>query len=103
MSDPIKLWKYRIDKDAQEFVVVEVECPNGRFPERDADGETVYDNTHFDTRAQAVRACHDSATAQCRYIALSIRSARDHLQRLEMDAADACVFLESAERLESAP
>lgn len=42
-------------KVTRNLKVVEVDCPNGmEFPKLDADGDKIYENTHFATKMEAL-------------------------------------------------
>ncbi len=47
-----RLVRWRADK--VKWVPVEVECPDGLYPHHDADGEKIFENTHFVTRAECL-------------------------------------------------
>lgn len=48
-SGPVR---WRADKS--KWVPVEVECPDGLYPHHDADGEKIFENTHFATRDECL-------------------------------------------------
>ena len=43
----MKLWR------ADRTNIKLVDCPDGRYPGKDADGKVIYDNSHFDSPADA--------------------------------------------------
>lgn len=45
----MKLWR----ADTSLWKPVEVECPKGGYPESDADGIKIYNNTHFENQKEA--------------------------------------------------
>jgi len=59
MSEPLIM--YRADND--EWRVIQVECPNGLHPANDADGKTIYENTHFKTSKEAWKRLQREAQA----------------------------------------
>lgn len=95
----IKLWKSKYDEATATASLIEVECPNGRWPAVDADGETVFDNSHFNTREEAF--AHRLHDAECvaRFRAGQINELRQRLRDGEKRAADAVVYLAAVEDL----
>lgn len=89
----VKLWTYEINTEAGTARVYEVECPNGRYPAMDADGRRVFDNTHFDTQAEAVASVVGEATARVKNHGFAVASMRQHLLKAESCAASAAVVL----------
>lgn len=49
MHSEKKMW--RADKEKWEPVLVA--CPNGLYPEKDADGISIFENSHFESKALA--------------------------------------------------
>ena len=83
----MKLWRINVEPAG----VVLVECPRGRYPSKDADGHTVYDNTHFSTAAEAWDKVIAETSAGCSLAARDVERARAGLRRAEAGAADALV------------
>ncbi len=65
----MKLWR----ADTELWEAVEVECPNGGYPGKDAEGIKIFDNTHFETEAAAWKRLEDEAAAG---LSLDIRAMR---------------------------
>ena len=88
----MKLWKARGgDEDPG---IIEVECPKGRYPACDADGETIFDNTHFDTEAEAWERLAGDAAAGLSMTTGHVVDLRTRLAKAEREVVDAAVFNE---------
>jgi len=95
----MKLWTQRYDAETDTAHVEEVDCPNGRFPARDANGEIVYDNSHFDTRDQALAYAEREAAAWITLAAHEVKQAREALRCAEGKAAVAVLRSAAVQRL----
>lgn len=96
----VKLWKHEFDREAGEARIVEVDCPDGRYPARDADGCVVYVNTHFDTPDEALRHLVIDADAAVFMAGVEVRGAREGLRRAEGNAAAAVLYRAAVKRVE---
>jgi hypothetical protein len=86
---------WRVDYAA--WNVRPVECPDGiEWPEKDADGETIYDNTHFADHARAVAKLHSNAKASISLDRDAIARAEKEIRRLKdvIVAASAAFLIE---------
>lgn len=83
-------WKLNEDTNIPQ----PVECSQIGHPYVDAEGDTQYDNTHFDDEDTAWRRGHDEILARLSLIGGDVRRAREELARVQRDAADAAVVLE---------
>lgn len=68
-----------------------VECGDRDYPDRDDDGLTIYDNTHYTTESEAWAWLDRDCDAAISITARLIIEARATLRRFEGDAADAVV------------
>ena len=95
----IKLWKSKYDEATATASLIEVECPNGRWPAVDADGETVFDNSHFNTREEAF--AHRLRDAECMILfnARNVADLRQRMRDAEKYAADAVTYRAAVEAL----
>jgi hypothetical protein len=81
-----ELWLYRADAD--QLKPVWVHCPEGRYPAKDADGQVVYINSHFDTEAAAWKNLLDNSEAGVRLAGSQVKRAKQQLLEANQDAAD---------------
>ena len=88
-------------KDGGDHKPVEVECPDGLWPNDDADGERIFENSHFETRSECVDRMKAEAEAGVRLAGSRVELARQSLQNEERDAAQAAVVFEKVSRLKS--
>ena len=78
--------------DTTLLTVVRVECPDGtKYPADDADGETIYDNTHFPTESEAWRRLMSEAQAGVSLAGSRVKDARSRLLDANQYAADQAV------------
>lgn len=83
--EPLKLWR----ADRKKLRPVLVDCPNGRYPASDADGCTVYDNSHFDTEAAAWGNLRDNLLAHIELVGDRIQQIENQLTEARADAGTA--------------
>lgn len=70
----LKMWR----ADIQLWQPIEVECPHGLYPHKDADGVAIYINTHFKTKTEALNKLLGEAEA---WVSISERD----LSRIKTD------------------
>lgn len=87
MSNPMpKMYR----ADTTKWEVVEVECPNGTdYPNDDADGHRIYENTHFKTAQEALGQLRSEATAGVRLAGAEVDTQQQRLWKAEKRAAEA--------------
>lgn len=66
-----------------------VQCDEVGYPHRDAQGRIQYDNTHYDTEAEAWERLVEGAEAWVSLAGDGIRTAREALRRAEENAGKA--------------
>jgi len=71
----MKMWK----SVYEEPYVVEVECEVPEYPNTDADGDTIFDNTHFKTQGEALEEQKDQAIAGISLDTSAIKRAEENL------------------------
>ena len=74
--------------DTAPWKAVEVECPDGLWPNSDADGETIFENTHFETQAEAEKHLRAEAKAGLKNTAARLDDARIAVTELEKRVGD---------------
>lgn len=79
----MKRWK------ADRGAAVEVECEEAGYPHLDADGETQFDNTHFDTEAEAWESARADAEARISLAGSEVERLEGALRRAQEEAAEA--------------
>jgi hypothetical protein len=84
----VKVWKL-----TSENIPREVECEVFKYPHTDADGDTIFENTHWLTEAEAWDYALTDANARISLAARSVRDARQRLAQEEKEAADAALML----------
>lgn len=97
-ATPPVAWKV----DYKQWTVRSVECPNGiQWPNPDADGTTIYDNTHFHRRADAVHKLQANAKAGIATDRAAIERAEREIERLknQIVAATAALLIEQIDEL----
>lgn len=80
------VWKAMDDEPPRQ-----VECEVFAHPHNDAEGDTIYVNTHFATEAEAWEASEAEAAAHVSLAASGVKHARSALAKAEKEAADAAV------------
>jgi len=83
----MKLWR----ADTKQLKPVLVVCPHGGYPADDADGISIYNNTHFSTEAEAWDRLKAEADAGVSLAASDISEARSRLDKAHLRAANAVV------------
>ena len=83
------LWKY----DLHNATVKEVKCERPRYPNKDEDGDTIYDNSHFQTEMEAWEALESEARAWVRNSAANLENAREQEAKHTRDLADRSLIL----------
>jgi hypothetical protein len=83
-----------------------VECKRAGYPNTDADGDKMYDNTHFANEAEAWKQLRQEREAHVRISGGTVAQAKRELQRAEQSAAFAAElyaqFCEAAETAKKA-
>ena len=87
----MKRWR----ADDSHPMPVQIECENRGYPHADADGQTQYENTHFDSEDEAWEKCRESAEAYVVLTARSVRQAEEQLANAREDAAKAVKFMKA--------
>lgn len=77
---------------AKDTAPVEVECELRGYPHKDANGNVQYENSHYDTEAQAWASLVANMNARLSLVSDEVEEARRHLARVEKKAADAVVY-----------
>jgi len=77
---------------------VAVECPEPSWPNKDADGETIFNNTHFVLEGETWEKLRSEHEATLRMAAGSLRSARARVDELTKELADVVLEREECER-----
>ncbi len=75
MSDVLVMWR----ADKKQMKPVEVQCPDGLYPALDADGEKIWENTHFKTRAECMECLREGARIGIRWAGEDVADARKRL------------------------
>jgi len=75
-GQPLVMWR----ADTEQWKAVQVQCPQGLYPHQDADGQKIYENTHFTTPEKAWERLERESMAW-----LSLRT--DDVARLEQKLA----------------
>ena len=94
MTNMLKLWKY----DEEKGTIKQVDCPNGGWPAKDADGVEIFDNTHFDTPERAWTEARDNAEAWVASAGMNVRNAESRLQKQLKEAGEACAAFANYKR-----
>ena len=68
---------------------IEVACPDGLHPNKDADGISIYENTHFKTEREAWQNIEDNVTAGVSLAGSEVKRAEEMMRLAEKNAADA--------------
>jgi len=98
-DEKVTVWKV----DTQAWDVREVECPSGAtWPKRDAEGDTICVNTHYDNREAAIRQLVAQAEAGIHLSAGAVERAQRAVERAREEAANAVVAATKAHRVASA-
>lgn len=71
---------------------VEVECREHGYPHHDEHGNVQYEDSHYDTEAQAWASLVANMNARVSLVSEEVEVARRHLARVEKKAADAVVY-----------
>lgn len=78
---------------------VAVECPERGYPHRDADGDIQYENTHFDTEAEAWKCVLDNLRAGVQIDSIGVREARRTLEERSDRLVQSALAWDEADRL----
>lgn len=78
--------RYTADSDYRR--PVPVECEKRGYPNKDATGETQYDNSHFDTEAECWNSIERSMVARVESYTHSVRDDRARLAKSEKKLVD---------------
>ena len=84
---PLQLWRADYEQARPAFV----DCPNGGYPATDAEGNKIWENSHFATKEDAWNHLETSAAAGVENTGSTIESARHNMRKLELRAADRAV------------
>jgi len=76
--------------------VTAVECEKVGYPHKDADGETQYDNTHFDTESEAWAAVMSGREAHVSAAGSAVKSAERQLALANEGAVEAARLFSDA-------
>lgn len=83
----------RYKRDLTTNTVKAVECEKPSYPHTDADGDTIYENSHFKTEAEAWKVLEENAAAWVRSTAQDLERTRKHEAQLTRDLADRALAL----------
>jgi len=75
MSEVLVMWR----ADKKQMRPVEVQCPDGLYPAKDSDGETIWDNTHFKTYSESLQRLREDAQVGVRWAGEDVVEARRRL------------------------
>ncbi len=70
---------------------VKVECPNGLYPNLDAEGIEIYENTHFHTEEAAWQNIEDCVLAGVSLSGSAVENAQSQLRQAEKQAAESAL------------
>jgi len=70
-----------------------VDCPDGLYPESDADGVKIFENTHFVTREEAMKNIEENLLARVVFWGRTVTRREKELEETRKDAADAAAAL----------
>ena len=70
---------------------VKVECPDGLYPNNDADGMQIFENTHFRTEESAWQNIEDCILAGISLSGSAVEYAQSQLRQAERQAADSTI------------
>lgn len=86
MSEPLKMWRIA---GGEELLPRLVDCPNGLWPEHDADGCKIFKNTHFENRDDAVQNMEESHISYIKYWGNQVLEARKKIVKAQEEASNA--------------
>jgi hypothetical protein len=78
---------------------IAVECAVRGYPNRDADGDIQFENTHFDTLADAWKCVLDNLRAGVRLDSIGVREARRTLEERSDRLVQSAMAWDEADRL----
>ncbi len=93
---PIVRWR----ADKKQMQPVEVACPDGLFPNNDADGEKIFENTHFKTREECLARLRDDAAIGVRWAGEEVTRCRRNLEEAYKKAGSAAEIFAKLSELE---
>jgi hypothetical protein len=71
---------------------VEVQAETPAYPNRDSDGQTIFENTHFLERTKAWKCCVDEHLAGLKLDSAKVETLRQQLAAAEKRLADAALL-----------
>ena len=77
---------------------IAVRCKKPGYPNRDEDGETMYENSHYADEATAWAYLLECRASWVRSAASRVREARESLAKAEADLVEAAMLKDAAER-----
>lgn len=80
----LQLWQ----TDLEQLRPVLVDCPDGRYPARDADGYLIFENTHFESEEAAWQRLEKELTSKLYLTGCALIEAEKQTQKRKEDAAD---------------
>jgi hypothetical protein len=83
------LFKY----DLANAAVRAVECPKPSYPNQDADGDKIFENTHFKREEDAWRHLEEESVAWVRSAARELADLRDRETKTTRELADRTLIL----------
>lgn len=99
MPDVPTLWT--VEYGESEVSLILVECPNGtEYPAKDARGETIYENSHWETWDECVEALASEAGARVSVVGSQVRDAKRRLRAAEKDAGNAAAFFDHVRHMQ---
>lgn len=89
-KDSNKMIAYKV-KDGK---VIEVKCEEMKYPLKDNEGDTIYENTHFKTKDEAYKRAIRDCEASISLVTSRLIEVRDKESELEKKLANKCIELE---------
>jgi len=96
----VKIWTFDYDPSCGSTSPIETSCEDGTFgyPRLDAEGRTMFVNSHFRTKGEAWKALRNNAAAHQSMLSTAYRDAQAHLRRTTDDLAKVASFTSEVER-----
>jgi hypothetical protein len=79
--------------DLANAIVRAVECPKPSYPNKDADGDKIFENTHFKREEDAWKHLEDEASAWVRSTARELADLRNRETKATRELADRTLVL----------
>jgi hypothetical protein len=92
----VMMWR----ADKKQMMPVNVLCPDGLFPANDADGEKIFENTHFKTRAECLARLRGDAEIGVRWAGEDVARCRKALAEAFEKAGRAAEIFAALQEIE---